>query len=80
MGLYTKLQGEDAKLEGIPKVIRANILATDEVLSKCFPGGQGDPAPDACTMMDMGAGYGGTARVAAKEFGCKVHGGVLCHG
>ena len=29
-------------------------------------------APDTCTLLDLGSGYGGTARAAAKEFGCKV--------
>ena len=75
LGLYTNLQGEDSKLEGVPRITKASSLSTEELLSRCFPRG-GSPAPDTCTLLDMGAGYGGTARVAAKEFGCKVHGGV----
>ena len=73
--MYTNLQGEDTKLEGIRRINKASSLSTEELLSRCFPGG-GDLALDTCTIMDMGAGYGGTARVAAKEFGCKVYGGV----
>ena len=73
------LQGEDAELKGVPMVAKANTLATQELLSRCFPGRDGDTAPDKSTIMDMGAGYGGTARIAAKEFGCKVLGGVSCH-
>ena len=81
MGLYTYLQAEDAELEGVPRIHRADILATKELLSRCFPGGSGGcPAPDKCTLMDMGAGYGGTARVAVKEFGCEVHDRVSSHG
>ena len=56
----------------MPRVTKASSLSTQELLSRCFPSGDG-PAPDKCTLMDMGAGYGGTARVAAKEFGCKVY-------
>lgn len=71
MGLYTKLRGNDAELEGVPKITKASCLSTQELLARCFPAGKG-PAPDKCTLMDLGSGYGGTARVAAKEHGCKV--------
>ncbi|CAN0442383.1 unnamed protein product, partial [Laminaria digitata] len=71
VGLYTKLRGDDAELEGVPRITKASSLCTHELLSRCFPSGKG-PAPDKCTLMDLGSGYGGTARVAAKELGCKV--------
>lgn len=57
---------------------KASFLGTQELMSLCFPSG-GGLAPDECTLMDMGAGFGGTARVAAKEYGCKVRGGASCH-
>ncbi|CAM9322755.1 unnamed protein product, partial [Scytosiphon promiscuus] len=74
VGLYTKLEGDDAKLEGVSRITKASSLCTDELLSRCFPEGEdgGSPPPTECTMMDMGSGYGGTARVAATKFGCKV--------
>ncbi|CAM9342480.1 unnamed protein product, partial [Hapterophycus canaliculatus] len=74
VGLYTKLEGDDAKLEGVSRITKASSLCTDELLSRCFPDGKdnGNPSPSECTMLDMGSGYGGTARVAAKTFGCKV--------
>ena len=74
MGLYTKLRGDDAELEGVPRITKASSLCTQELLTRCFPIGEG-PAPDKCTLMDLGSGYGGTARVAAKELGCKVRAG-----
>lgn len=71
MGAYTKLAGEDAKLEGVPRITKASSLATDELLSRSFPA-ECTPPPPECTMLDMGSGYGGTARVAAKRHGLKV--------
>ena len=71
MGLHTMLEGDDAKLEGVPKISKASSIATQELLSRFFPSGSGF-VPNKCTVMDMGAGFGGTARVAAKELGCKV--------
>eukprot|EP00903_Cladosiphon_okamuranus_P013609 g12674.t1 len=70
VGLYTKLEGDDAKLEGVPRITKASSLTTDALLSRCFP--EGSPPASESTMMDMGSGYGGTARVAAKTLGCKV--------
>lgn len=72
VGLYTTLEGDDAKLEGVPRITRASSVTTDELLSRCFPEGEGAPPPSECTLMDMGSGYGGTARVAARKLGCKV--------
>lgn len=70
VGLYTSLEGDDAKLEGVPRITRASDLCTQMLLAKGFsPEG---PRPDECTVMDLGAGYGGSAREAAKQFGCKV--------
>ncbi|CAN0491286.1 unnamed protein product, partial [Scytosiphon promiscuus] len=71
VGLYTKLEGDDAKLEGVSRITKASSLCTEELLSRCFPTGT-TPPPSECTMLDMGSGYGGTARVAAKTLGCKV--------
>ena len=71
VGLYTMLEGKDAELVGVPKITKASSICTRELLARCFPSGNG-PAPDTCTLLDLGSGYGGTARAAAKEFGCKV--------
>lgn len=71
MGLHTMLEGDDAKLEGVPRIAKASSVTTQELLSRFFPSDSGF-VPDKCTIMDMGAGFGGTARVAAKELGCKV--------
>ena len=71
MGLYNKLRGDDAELEGVSKIMKASSLCTEELLARCFPTGEGPP-PDKSTLMDLGSGCGGTARVAAKEFGCTV--------
>lgn len=71
MGLHTMLEGDDAKLEGVAKISKASSIATQELLSRFFPSDSGF-VPNKCTVMDMGAGFGGTARVAAKELGCKV--------
>lgn len=65
------LEGDDAKLGGVPKISKASSIATQELLSRFFPS-DSCFVPDKCTVMDMGAGFGGTARVAAKELGCKV--------
>eukprot|EP00752_Nemacystus_decipiens_P001516 g1487.t1 len=72
VGLYTMLEGDDAKLDGVRRITRASSVATDELLTRCFPEGESAPPPSECTLMDMGSGYGGTARVAAKKLGCKV--------
>ena len=72
VGLYTKFEGEDTKLKGVDRINRANCINTAEVLSVCFPAGGDGPAPSKCVLMDMGAGLGGTARVAAKDYGCDV--------
>lgn len=70
VGLYNILQGEDANLEGMPRTPKASFLCTKGLLSRCFP----EPLPDTGTLMELGCGYGGMARAAAKEFGCKVRG------
>ena len=72
VGLYAKLEGEDTKLKGVDKINRASCVNTAEVLSLFFPAGGHGPAPSKCVLMDMGAGLGGTARVAAKDYGCDV--------
>lgn len=75
VGLYTKFQGEDKNLKGVQRIAKASSINTQELLSLCFPsGGDGSLAPDKCTLVDMGSGLGGTARVAAKEYGCDVRG------
>lgn len=68
VGLYNMLQGEDSNLEGMPRIAKAAFLCTQGLLSRCFPG----TLPDPCTLMELGSGYGGMARAAAKKFGCKV--------
>lgn len=73
MGLYSMLEGDDANLQGVPRISKACSISTRELLSRFFPS-DSDFVPEKCTVMDMGAGFGGTARVAAKEFGCKVPG------
>ena len=71
MGIHTMLKGEDAKLEGVPRISKASSISTTELLNRFFPSDCGfDPSKS--TVMDMGSGFGGTARVAAKELGCKV--------
>lgn len=70
VGLYTKLEGEDGKLEGVPRITAASSLSTQKLLAHSFP--KDGPSPADCTLVDLGSGYGGTARVAAKELGCKV--------
>ncbi|CAM9353219.1 unnamed protein product, partial [Laminaria digitata] len=72
VGLYTKFQGEDKKLKGVQRIAKASSISTQELLSLCFPAGDGSLAPEKCVLVDMGAGFGGTARVAAKEYGCDV--------
>ncbi|CAB1120986.1 unnamed protein product [Ectocarpus sp. CCAP 1310/34] len=75
VGLHSKLEGEHAKLEGLERIRKASSLSTDELLSRCFPSGtngNGAPPSAECTMVDLGCGYGGTARVATKKLGCKV--------
>lgn len=71
VGLYSMLEGDDANLQGVPRISKACSISTRELLSRFFPS-DSDFVPEKCTVMDMGAGFGGTARVAAKEFGCKV--------
>ncbi|CAN0358888.1 unnamed protein product [Ectocarpus sp. 6 AP-2014] len=75
VGLHSKLEGEHAELEGVERIKKASSLSTEEILSRCFPSGtngNGAPPSAECTMVDLGCGYGGTARVAAKKLGCKV--------
>lgn len=72
MGMYSMLEGDDAKLEGVPRISRASALSSEVLLSRCFPAGGDGAAPDKCTLVDLGSGFGGTARIAAKEYGCKV--------
>ena len=65
------LEGEDAKLEGVSRISKASSISTTELLNSFFASDCGfDPSKS--TVIDMGAGFGGTARVAAKELGCKV--------
>lgn len=40
------------------------------MLTKAFP--SSGPSSNGSTIMDMGSAHGGTARIAAKEFGCNV--------
>lgn len=69
-GRYGLLKGEDAKLEGKARIIRAMDLAGEVLLQKAFyPGG---PSPDTCTIMDMGSASGELARMAASKYDCKV--------
>lgn len=70
IGLFDQLTKEESKLDNPARLMRASQLATDELLRRCFPPGCPDPAK--MTVMDLGAGTGGTARVAAKRYGCKA--------
>lgn len=70
MGLLDQLSGEDAKLEGLPRLIKAMRVSTDELLKRCFP--PGSPPPETCTVVDLGSGVGSTARELAKRYRCKV--------
>ena len=71
MGIHSMFEGEDAKLEGVSRISKASSISTTELLKRFFPSDCGfDPSKS--TVLDMGAGFGGTARVAAKELGCKV--------
>lgn len=76
VGVYTKFEGEDKELKGAPRIAKASSINTQGLLSLCFPGGEGSLASDKCTLLDMGSGLGGTARVAAKEYGCDVRGRI----
>lgn len=85
MGLYSELEEDDSKLETVERISKASTLVTKSLLSYCFP--VDGPAPASCTAVDMGSGYGGTARVAAREYGCRVilrlegtHNGTLGRG
>lgn len=70
VGLYSELEEDDSKLETVERISKASTLVTKSLLSYCFP--VDGPAPASCTAVDMGSGYGGTARVAAREYGCRV--------
>ncbi|CAN0342324.1 unnamed protein product, partial [Ectocarpus sp. 4 AP-2014] len=60
------------------------ILNAEELLARCFPAsangtngtngtnGNGARPTSESTMVDMGSGYGGSARLAAKTLGCKA--------
>ncbi|CAN0541518.1 unnamed protein product, partial [Laminaria digitata] len=74
VGMYSMLKGDDQKLEGVSRIAKAGAVCTQVLLSWCFPpGSDGDTAhTDKCTLVDLGSGFGGTARVAARELGCKV--------
>ena len=72
MGMYSMLEGDDIKLEGVPRIAKASVLASEVLLSQCFPVGSDGIAPSECTRVDFGSGLGGTARMAADEFGCHV--------
>ena len=71
VGLQSMLKGEDAKLQGAARISKASYITTTELLNRCFPS-EGSFDPLKSTVLDMGSGFGGTARVAAKELGCKV--------
>lgn len=70
IGRYDLLKGVDAKLQGQERLERAASLGTMEMLKRASPP-EGFPSAG-WTMMDMGSAYGTTARMAVKEFGCKV--------
>ncbi|CAM9828850.1 unnamed protein product [Discosporangium mesarthrocarpum] len=73
IGLYSKLKGAEIELKGVERIKRASALSTETLLSHCFSkerqyvqdGGM-------IEMMDLGSGYGGTARMAALAHGCHV--------
>eukprot|EP00904_Undaria_pinnatifida_P010121 jgi/Undpi1/6239/HiC_scaffold_20.g08723.m1 len=73
VGLQSMLKGEDAKLQGVARISKASYITTTELLNRCFPS-EGSFDPSKSTVLDMGSGFGGTARVAAKELGCKAAG------
>ena len=70
--MYSMLQGDDAKLKGVPRIARASVLTSEVLLSLCFPAGSDGIAPDERNLVDLGSGFGGTARMAAKAYGCHV--------
>ncbi|CAN0504428.1 unnamed protein product, partial [Ectocarpus sp. 12 AP-2014] len=81
VGLYSKLNAEEAKLPVLDRIKKASILNAEELLARCFPAsangtngrnGNGAPPISESTMVDMGSGYGGSARLAAKTLGCKA--------
>ncbi|CAN0172371.1 unnamed protein product, partial [Ectocarpus sp. 13 AM-2016] len=81
VGLYSKLNAEEAKLPVLDRIKKASILNAEELLARCFPAsgngtdgtnGNGASPTSKSTMVDMGSGYGGSARLAAKTLGCKA--------
>lgn len=70
VGLYHLLKGDDAKLEGVERIKHAGVITTNVLLEKALP--VTGRSSDGITIMDMGSAHGGTARIAAKEFGCNV--------
>ncbi|CAN0545014.1 unnamed protein product, partial [Ectocarpus sp. 12 AP-2014] len=81
VGLYSKPNAEEAKLSVLDRIKKASILNAEELLARCFPAsgngtngtsGNGAPPTSESTMVDMGSGYGGSARLAAKTLGCKA--------
>ena len=66
------LGDDDAKLDGVPRIARASALASELLLSLCFPADRVGNAPNKYTLVDLGSGFGGTARMAAKKYGCQV--------
>ena len=71
IGLYDHLDKEQRKLETRDRIRMATTLTTEWFLGNAFGNG---PSPAGSTVVDMGSGFGSTARVAAKEYGCNVRG------
>ena len=43
--MYSMLEGDDIKLEGVPRIAKASVLASEVLLSQCFPVGSDGIAP-----------------------------------
>eukprot|EP00752_Nemacystus_decipiens_P001274 g1270.t1 len=70
VGRYDLLDEDERKLEVRERMKLATKLSTGMLLGKAFP--KDGPSPVGSTIADFGAGFGSTARAAAREYGCNV--------
>lgn len=57
VGLHSMMGAEDAELKEVPLISKSSSVSTRELFARFFPSGS-SIAPDKCTIMDMGAGFG----------------------
>jgi len=71
MGLYDHLDTDQLELGTRDRMKLATMMSTDMLLRKAFAN---RPSPVGSTVVDMGSGFGSTARAAVRQYDCNVSG------